>query len=668
MCRITSIPKKCLIVFVTILVVLPAAGQNQLARARLLKEVAGNIPDSSKARKLAELCFSYLNSNADSAMMFAQEGLALSQKINFAGAEFENLSGMAAVYSLTGNPDKSLQSLTSAIQIAKKQNMQRQLAFAAGNMGSLYAEAGDPELSASYYREAIAAFERANDKQSAAIFLVYLGQVYINMKKPDSALIFLRQGLSRADSIGQQDVVAEGYNGIGDIYLQKRDTLSAIPWYRKAIPLALAAKGDNIAGSSILQLAVIYAAATANDSALVLGRQAFVISQTTGFLRLVSQSAGFLAGQFAKLNRKDSAYHYLLEQKLADDSLYSQEKLKSVRDIQFSEKLRQQESVAQQDAYNNRLKLYALVAVLLVFAIVLAMLWRNIRTRKRAYELLQQQKSEIEIQREKANTALAELKSAQSQLIQAEKMASLGELTAGIAHEIQNPLNFVNNFSEVSVELIEEMQAAINQNDTITVKEIAGDIGANLEKIAFHGKRADGIVKGMLQHSRTAATVKEPADINKLTDEYLRLSFHGLRAKERDFSADYETNLSEGLPMVKVVPQEIGRVLLNLFNNAFYSVNQKSKTAAAGYRPTVIVSTTREGNLAIIRVRDNGLGVPTGIREKILQPFYTTKPTGQGTGLGLSISYDIVKAHGGNLRLQSEEGEMAEFIVTLPIE
>jgi signal transduction histidine kinase len=663
-----SIPKQCLIVFVTILAVLPAAGQNQLARARLLKEVAGNIPDSSRARKLAELCFSYLNSNADSAMMFAQEGLALSQKINFAGAEFENLSGMAAVYSLTGNPDKSLQSLTSAIQIAKKQNMQRQLAFAAGNMGSLYAEAGDPELSASYYREAIAAFERANDKQSAAIFLVYLGQVYINMKKPDSALIFLRQGLSRADSIGQQDVVAEGYSGIGDIYLQKRDTLSAIPWYRKAIPLALAAKGDNIAGSSILQLAVIYAAATANDSALVLGRQAFVISQTTGFLRLVSQSAGFLAGQFAKLNRKDSAYHYLLEQKLADDSLYSQEKLKSVRDIQFSEKLRQQESVAQQDAYNNRLKLYALVAVLLVFAIVLAMLWRNIRTRKRAYELLQQQKSEIEIQREKANTALAELKSAQSQLIQAEKMASLGELTAGIAHEIQNPLNFVNNFSEVSVELIEEMQAAINQNDTITVKEIAGDIRANLEKIAFHGKRADGIVKGMLQHSRTAATAKEPADINKLADEYLRLSYHGLRAKERDFSADYETNLSEGLPMVKVVPQEIGRVLLNLFNNAFYSVNQKSKTAAAGYRPTVIVSTTREGNLAIIRVRDNGLGVPIGIREKVLQPFYTTKPTGQGTGLGLSISYDIVKAHGGNLRLQSEEGEMAEFIVTLPIE
>ncbi|MDE3248799.1 MAG: hypothetical protein KGO82_09080 [Bacteroidota bacterium] len=297
---------------------------------------------------------------------------------------------------------------------------------------------------------------------------------------------------------------------------------------------------------------------------------------------------------------------------------------------------------------------------------------KNIAQEKEKQQLLTSQNETLEKQVRERTAALSqsleELKAAQSQLIQAEKMASLGELTAGIAHEIQNPLNFVNNFSEVSVELINEMQDAINQQDTATVKEIAGDIRANLEKIEFHGKRADAIVKGMLQHSRTAATAKEPADINKLADEYLRLSYHGLRAKEKDFSANYVTAFAADLPPVQVVPQEIGRVLLNLFNNAFYSVNQKRKIAGGDYKPLVSISTAYEQRMCCIRVSDNGMGVPAAIRDKIFQPFFTTKPTGQGTGLGLSISYDTIKAHGGSFELQGEEGEFAEFIIKLPVE
>lgn len=297
---------------------------------------------------------------------------------------------------------------------------------------------------------------------------------------------------------------------------------------------------------------------------------------------------------------------------------------------------------------------------------------KNIAQEKEKQQLLTSQNETLEMQVKERTAALSQsldnLKAAQSQLVHAEKMASLGELTAGIAHEIQNPLNFVNNFSEVSVELIDEMEEAMEKNDGATAKEIANDIRENLKKIESHGKRADGIVKGMLQHSRTAGSAKESTDINKLIDEYLRLSYHGLRAKDKDFSANYETSLPGDLPMIKVVPQEIGRVLLNLFNNAFYSVNQKRKIAGGDYKPLVSISTAYEERMCCIRVSDNGMGVPAAIRDKIFQPFFTTKPTGQGTGLGLSISYDIIKAHGGSFELQGEEGEFAEFIIKLPVE
>jgi len=263
--------------------------------------------------------------------------------------------------------------------------------------------------------------------------------------------------------------------------------------------------------------------------------------------------------------------------------------------------------------------------------------------------------------------SIHELKATQSQLIQSEKMASLGELTAGIAHEIQNPLNFVNNFSEVSNELMSEMNAELDKGDIEEAKIIANDIKGNLEKINHHGKRADGIVKGMLQHSRTSTGQKELTDINALCDEYLRLAYHGLRAKDKSFNAKFETMLSEGLPKIKVVPQDMGRVILNLINNAFYAVNDKQKSAPAEYTPRVIVKTTLSANTLQISVSDNGNGIPDKIKDKIFQPFFTTKPTGQGTGLGLSLSYDIVKAHGGELKVETTEGNGSLFLIFLPI-
>ena len=263
--------------------------------------------------------------------------------------------------------------------------------------------------------------------------------------------------------------------------------------------------------------------------------------------------------------------------------------------------------------------------------------------------------------------AYTDLKATQSQLIQSEKMASLGELTAGIAHEIQNPLNFVNNFSEVSRELIAEMKEELDKGDIVEAKEVAADIDQNLKKINHHGQRASGIVKGMLEHSRTGEGVKELTDINNLADEYLRLAYHGLRAKDKSFNADFKTDFDEALPKIKVVPQDFGRVLLNLINNAFYVVDKKSKEGIDGYKPEVLVSTKTHDNSMEIIVSDNGGGIPEQVRDKIFQPFFTTKPTGSGTGLGLSLSYDIVKAHGGELKVETKKNEGSEFIIVLGI-
>jgi signal transduction histidine kinase/ligand-binding sensor domain-containing protein len=287
---------------------------------------------------------------------------------------------------------------------------------------------------------------------------------------------------------------------------------------------------------------------------------------------------------------------------------------------------------------------------------------------------VQAQKEALIAQRDDLEKAIEDLQSTQKQLIQAEKMASLGELTAGIAHEIQNPLNFVNNFAEVSAELAEELKEGISREQIpapskLVLTNIIENLIQNQEKINFHGKRADSIVKGMLQHSRNSSGLKEPTDINALADEYLRLSFHGLRAKDKSFNAKIETEFDPHLPMITVAAQDIGRVLLNLFTNAFYSAMTKKKHMPEGFQPKVEVRTSKKGNSIEIRVRDNGMGIAQNVMDKIYNPFFTTKPTGEGTGLGLSLSYEIItKGHGGTIEAQTKEGEYAEFIIRLPLE
>lgn len=281
--------------------------------------------------------------------------------------------------------------------------------------------------------------------------------------------------------------------------------------------------------------------------------------------------------------------------------------------------------------------------------------------------LLQNQKAQIDAQNEQLEKANTDLKATQAQLIQSEKMASLGELTAGIAHEIQNPLNFINNFSEINQELIDEVLENLAQVTNPETQQNLREIKDNSAKIMQHGSRVDAIVKGMLQHSRKSTGQKDATDINALCDEFLRLSYHGLRAKDKSFKANYKTDFDPSLPKINVVPQEIGRVILNLINNAFYTVNEKGKEDIPGYMPIVMVATKKEDKKVIISIQDNGKGIPEKLKGKVFQPFFTTKPTGQGTGLGLSLSYDIVKMHGGEIQVKSKEEEGTEIRIVLPM-
>jgi two-component system NtrC family sensor kinase len=363
-----------------------------------------------------------------------------------------------------------------------------------------------------------------------------------------------------------------------------------------------------------------------------------------------------------QLNNRDSAFYYLAKARQVNDTLTTNflNNVLKFEDAATREKKRVDELELEKIEISNRNRYYVLASGILAFMIITGILIRNNRHRKKANDLLKQEKDKVE-------NALGELKSTQSQLILSEKMASLGKLTSGIAHEIQNPLNFVNNFSDVNKELLEELKENAEKGNLDEIKTIADNVIANEEKIILHGSRADAIVKNMLLHSQSGAGAKEPTNINVLAEESLRLSFNGIRVKDKSFNAKFDTKFDGSLPKINIVPQDIGRVILNLTNNAFYAVNEKAKQNITGYDPTVTVSTKKTNGKIEISVKDNGNGFPDAIKEKIFQPFFTTKPTGSGTGLGLSLSYDIIKAHGGEIKVETKEGEGTKFILNLPL-
>jgi two-component system, NtrC family, sensor kinase len=466
---------------------------------------------------------------------------------------------------------------------------------------------------------------------------------------------------------GDSALIGYALQNFGNIYFKTGEYTKSLAYYRSSLLYLQLTRSDEDLCASYLGMAQIFRKADARDSSQYYAKLSLAVAKEGSFTRNELSAYNFLTDYYASVQNIDSAFVYQSAAIATNDSLFNQEKAKQIQALSLEEAMRQRQVEETKIHFQNQLKFYALLGGIFCLLVAAVLLYRNNRHKQKAYNLLQKQKRETDIQKQKTEETLMELKSTQSQLIQSEKMASLGELTAGIAHEIQNPLNFVNNFSEVNKELVDELETELKNNNNEEAILIAKDIRENEEKINHHGKRADAIVKNMLQHSRQTKGVKEPTDINALADEYLRLSYHGMRAKDKTFNAEMKTDFDNSIGKINIIPQDIGRVLLNLYNNAFYAVNEKAKQQTAAYEPRISVSTKKIDNMVILTVKDNGNGIPQKVVDKIFQPFFTTKPTGEGTGLGLSLSYDIVKAHGGELSVQTKESEGATFIIQLPL-
>jgi signal transduction histidine kinase len=613
--------------------------------------------DTSRVILLYNLSYSYYHSQQDSALLYGQKALDLARKIDFPKGEVYALTSLGITYNSLDNATKALELFLTGLKLCETNNLngiiKGEILYSAG---FTYMLANNFPKALSFMHDALYIFEQAPNYFFKQMVEIDLGKTFLHMNELDSAAYYGQ--LAYDDMLhynGERDYT---FCTLGLIYSKQGETKKAIDCFKQSLINSFQNKDNRNIADSYYSLASVFHQINQRDSSIYYAEHAIKEAKNGRFYADMANACTLLASLYEGTNW-EKAFNYNQLALSAKDSLYNTGKRYAFSNItNFNKKERQYEIDTAKTALRNKMKQNMLLAGLGVFLLVAFILYRNNRQKRRANTILAQQK-------EKTENTLAELKSTQSQLIQSEKMASLGELTAGIAHEIQNPLNFVNNFSEVSNELISEMIEEVDKGNTEDVKIIASDIKQNLEKINHHGKRADAIVKGMLQHSRTSSSVKELTDINKLCDEYLRLSFHGLRAKDKNFNADIQTDFDNSIGKINIVPQDIGRVLLNLYNNAFYAVNEKKKSSGENYKPAVSVQTKKENNRVRIIVSDNGNGIPQNIIEKIFQPFFTTKPTGQGTGLGLSLSYDIIKAHGGEIKVETKEGEGSIFIIRL---
>jgi len=652
----------------------------------LKNELTLSKNDTTTLLLLAKITDAYSEINFDSVYIYADKMLAISKKLKLRLEEATALNQLGYALQNKGNFPRSLQFLLSTIAItenpASEKNvlppqysptdefsdrslsprLQRltKLSRTMQYAGILYYNAGDYNKAVGYYNQSIRILGQTINYRLLSINHSTMGRAYLGMKKNDSALFYLRKAYDDATRVNYNRYIGSILLNIGRAHVASGDNDSALYYFRLA--LMESKEHDYFRGiaASNLLIASIHKQAGYADSNLFYIRKALSAAHELSAPDLYLRSYIALADYYKSVANNDSTVKYQSLIIKINDSIYNSRQAQQFQNIDFDEKQRQQQMETANAEYRNKLRTNMLVAGLVIFLLIAILLWRNSLQRKRANTLLSSQKKELE-------TAIITLRSTQNQLIQSEKMASLGELTAGIAHEIQNPLNFVNNFSDLNTELIDELEQELNKGNPDEVKVIAKNIKENEQKINHHGKRADAIVKGMLQHSRSSSGVKEPTDINKLADEYLRLAYHGLRAKDKSFNATMETHFDETIGNINIIPQDIGRVILNLITNAFYALSARASATADGYEPTVSVSTKKMGDKILISVKDNGNGIPQKVLDKIFQPFFTTKPTGQGTGLGLSLSYDIVKAHGGELKVETKEGEYAAFIIYLPL-
>jgi two-component system, NtrC family, sensor kinase len=623
--------------------------------------------DTLKILIMLQIADSYRNMNPDTAIYYSQEALQLAKQLKDIPAQMGAMAFKGQALIRKGNLPKALELGIDAIDMGK--NLPVRIAGGVGpnygNLGELYMQIGDYDKALQYFNKMTAMGE--GDLVGVAYGYYFIALVYEKLNQLDSANIYLEKSYQTFGELNYTyypkvyDVYPPWYNLRAKIYLKQNKPRLALNDLFTTLKMTLRSGDISLTSNTYIDISNYYEKLNKIDSVVYYAEKAFneanKISDTQGIL----DASEILAKQYETKDPVKALYFLKLAIETRNN-FYGAGNIQIMRDMIAQEEKRQTEIKETKTAYQNRLKMNAILGTTFTLFVIAIFLFIIYRRKQKA--------------KQKIESAFNQLKSTQSQLIQSEKMASLGELTAGIAHEIQNPLNFVNNFSELSNELIEEMKEELAIGNMQSAEELANDIKENEQKINHHGKRADAIVKGMLQHSRTSNGVKEPTDINALADEYLRLSYHGLRAKDKSFNADFKTDFDPTLPKISVIPQDIGRVLLNLINNAFYAVQVETQHAASlqqspqkqpDYKPMVMVSTKNMETHVEICVKDNGPGIPAEIKDKIFQPFFTTKPTGQGTGLGLSLAYDSVKAHDGEITLESKENGGTEFIIHLKI-
>ena len=594
----------------------------------------------------------------DSAAVYAIEALRLARRANYQHGEGEALNRLGAALR-ESNLARALELFQQSLRIARATRDRALEAQNLRSIGIIYVYLRDKQQGLNYYFRALKIGEQLRDQRRVVIELSNIGLAYDLFNELDSAKVFQERDYALARRLRTPTNYI--LYGLGNVARKQGRLAEARGFYRRSIAESKKVQHLRSLNFSYVGLATLYQQLGQPDSSIYYARLGYQAAQTNGFLRGVLNASTLLTQDFKARGRADSALKYQSLMLVMKDTLFGQEKVMRLQSLNYREQQRAQAAAASQASLKARYRTYALVAGLVGLLALALLLGRHGRQQQRAKEAL--------------DRSLAELKTTQDQLVQREKMAFLGELTAGIAHELQNPLNFVKNFAEVSTDLVDEMTGELRDptgqgpiRSTGLEQEILAGLKQNLQKISQHGQRATSIIKGMLEHSRTGTGQREATDLNALVDESLRLAYQGLRTKEKDFNATLTTSFDTLLAAVPVVPQDLGRVLINLFTNAFHAVQQRQRQQPGlAYQPEVTVTTQTVPGGVEIRIRDNGTGMSEKVKAKIFQPFFTTKPVGEGTGLGLSLSYDIVTTgHGGTLIVESKENHGTEFVLALP--
>ena len=660
----------CFLLFMT-----AAFGQEQSVADSLERIYLGKPHEGVERLKL-------LSSLTFNEMKDLRKGLKYADELIRLSKQLKNNGYLRAGYFLKGNKEQNLGRLDLAMdlyfksaEIARKSKNLSAEGESYGAIADVYSIAKNHKNSIHYYLKALRVLQHSEDSVSLASVLSNTGDEYFNAGVYDSALVYFNQAKFIFDKTKYQTGTAYTQGNIGMVYAQTGKHSEAERYMNQAIFIFEKTQNYSPICDYLLVMAGVYSEKGEKSLARSYTLRSLNLAEKYGLTEQVSKASLKMSKLSEQLGDTSDAFAYYKKHIAYRDSLNNISSVQKMGDLRTDYEVAQKQAevnLLTQQKRNQKYLTISLGVILGLTILVIAVLIKNNQLRKKAYTNLNQQKQETEKQKAKAEAALQELKITQKKLIHSAKMASLGELSAGIAHEIQNPLNFVNNFSELNVDLLNDLKEGflheLPASSQIEAALIFDDLANNLKRIADHGKRADAIVKGMLQHSRAVGGRKEATDINALTNEYLILSFQGMKLKDKGFNARYLCNFDEGLGRIRVVPQDIASVLLNLYSNAFFAVKEKKEKTIGPYDPLVTVTTRQIAGKVEIAIKDNGFGIREDLQEKIFQPFFTTKPPGQGTGLGLSLSYDIIMAHGGEIKLETKQGEFTQFTIQLPVD